>query len=86
MAKLETGIPIPEGDGRGRQKGVDRLAIETLYASPKGSSVFFPFPSKSSRLSATCQVVGGSGWYAIRSDGLGIRVWKIRDTPSEDPE
>lgn len=77
--KIEYSVPFPPQRGRA---GLLKASIRELAAARVGASVFFA-DAKRDTVSSSAYLVGGSGWYSVRTvteHGVdGIRIWKIAE-------
>lgn len=79
MAKIESGVPLPEGKGARSQVSMD---LEELRIKGKaGDSIMFEGDEKvANRVRAAASKAMGKGGYTARTVDGGIRVWK-RNAP-----
>ena len=73
VLKIEKGIPIPTGSGR---KGQGKVQI-AMKAMKKGDSVLLAH-SKAGNTYSQAKAYLGAGNYAVRPEGDGFRVWRIK--------
>jgi hypothetical protein len=70
--KIENGIPIPEGH-RGRNPSAVGIAMRSMK---KGDSIKTAQTNGAARMMA--HKILGAGNYAVRPDGEGARIWRIK--------
>lgn len=68
--KIEKGIPLPPRKGRGLSE-----AALLMQSMKKGDSLFLK--SRTSVPQMAIKYIG-KGKYAMRSEGSGVRVWKVK--------
>lgn len=69
---IEKGVPIP------RKHSAVYDAITALSRADVGDSMLFPSDVSRGAINAAMRQVG-RGWATSRTDGTGVRVWKVRE-------
>ena len=75
---IESGVPMPNGGRSGARAGPITEALRTLSRSKVGDSVFIP-DKRPRDMGCYVASAAGKGWALSRSEGNGVRVWKVAE-------